>query len=180
MREFFISNEDRAEYESLMQQAWGDNGHTVVTAEAASHMRRLLVEAEQAGRPWASVILDAALASGLQSIGKKWLKNRSLVPVAYDGSLLGSTTTRVGVTHRDAAGSAINEQRLFQFLTWDQLISKQDRVRAQIRAIGISHTAITKLLLLRERFPDSAGPGEALELAGLSVKDYLAADEAAG
>lgn len=62
------SDDDHAEYEALMAEACGDpQGGRKATAETAERIHALLLDAEQAGRRWATQVLDDAVRSGLQS-----------------------------------------------------------------------------------------------------------------
>lgn len=170
----YLSDEERDEYEALMAECCGDpeNGGKRMSI-IAERLRVALVDAEQAGRTWATHTLDDALLDGLAKLGKEWLKTESVVQVNHNGQLMGKAT-RVGRRVRSDSGEVFWQQTLFRDMTWAQLDEWLSNIQSQLHSLGANVTIGRRLFELRDAAPDSIGPGDAAATLGTTIDAWLA------
>lgn len=175
----WMTDEECQEWEAMLAEAHGDasNGGKATKA-MASILRRLLLDAEQAGRRWAASVLDDATVDGLHAMLKKSLKSKSVVPVSYDGRVIGKPM-RVGVRRKRADGTKQWQQALIHDLTWDELAEHLRMINEMIGGLLVNQAVARRLFTLREQFPQTAGPAEACSQLGMTVDEFLASEDAA-
>ena len=162
------SEEERAEYEALMTRVLAA---TESMAERVDLMDRLLADAVQAQRFWASEVERESRRAGYASRIKRHEKERQTVLVAHNGALL--TKPRVIGTTRRVDGRAVAVQTLFDAMTWDELEAKRSDYLVQMRAYDTNIATIDRLLALRDLAPDSATPEEAAAEIGTDIDTWL-------
>lgn len=180
MTRYMLSPEEREEYDALLAEAgFDDNKQVRETAEIGGRMRRLLEDAEQAGKSWARWIIEDDQESGHADRFKKWRKARERVRV-YDprSGTLTSRPAAQSVKHRRSDGHEAHQLTLWREMDWTQLQEMLESSYQRIRSDRINAATAQKLLSLRERAPGTSGPLEACELLGLDFDSYLADAEA--
>jgi len=169
---------DQGELDALMAEAWPPAADSHDTATCARRMRDLLLDAEQAGRPWATTILDRSVILGCESIGKRWAKkhNRVMVPA---GSALASVARRVG-TRRGSPGGPVGwQQCLIETLTWAEIRRAIADIEQQVGTLLVNKEAKARLLALHKLHPTSTCPADAAALEGTTVESVMAGEWAA-
>lgn len=174
----YMSDDERAEFEALLRETIGDpnNGGKFI-GERAVALRDGLLDAEQAGRKWATMVLDDALIDGLSKLAKGWLKRLSVVLVAFDGTVVGKAT-RVGRKVKRNDGTEAWQQALIHDMTWAEVAAWIDNLAAQQRALGATRQMGYRILELQEAVPDSLGPADAARRLGTTVEAWIEASAA--
>lgn len=175
----FLTAEEREEWESMLTDAVGsaDDG-AKVTRRAADALKKLLLDAEQAQKKWAGMVFDEATLRGLQGIARSYMKRQSTVMMSHDGEVIGKAS-RVGIRRKQDDGSQVWQQTLFVDMTWDELAQWLGHIESQVSALLIDKAMVKKIQALRERVPESKGPGDACKKLGTTIKAVLAEDAAA-
>lgn len=170
-----MSREEKNEYEDLMREACGDPAAGVkVTGHIGKRLHELLLDAEQAGRLWARVVLHEDVIHGHQARAKAWLKKQSVVNMAWNGKVVG-VTTRVGVRKRSLNGIEF-AQKLFDQMTWEELADHIETITTQTSALLVNKAAADRLMDLRDLCPSSVGPADAASQLGTTVDAWLATE----
>lgn len=170
----YLTEEEREEYEQLLKECCGDPGNggkriSVIAARLQDGLR----DAEQAGRAWATHILEEDQLAGHANRIKLWLKKESVVLVSHNGEIVGKAT-RVGRKSRNAEGEQVWTQTLFRDMSWDEVEQWLDGIRRQLTALGANVSMGNRLFELRSAVPDSFGPADAAASLGTTVDEWLA------
>lgn len=168
----FITEDEREDYLSLVDEACGDDPRPNTT-EAAPRLRDLLLAAEQAGRPWASLVLDDAQLAGLVTQCRDRLQRRERAIVAFDGEMI-SKPARRSVRARRDTGETFSQQTLFRDATRQEISEMLEREQRQVRASQVTITLLRKLLELLDAVAGANTPGDAAKKLGVSVEEWLA------
>lgn len=174
-----LSPEELADYEELMYQATHlEGGARRPSAEIGPEMLRLLDDAIQAQRPWATWVKEGATLSGLRSHGVKWVNARERLTTALNGVREISKAAARGVRRKDAQGRAVHQQTLWEDMFEDDLAQIARRAGGQILAerenIAIARR-LSDLIARTGRMPVS----EALASIGMSLEEFLGQEDAA-
>lgn len=175
-----LSTEERAEYDALLYEAGYDtDGQRRPSGEIGDRMHRLLADAVQAGRTWASYVIDDDARRGHVSRFKRWDKVRTPMEVNHQ-SVIVKRAAVMGVLRRDVeTGAAYHQQALYADMTWGELVGVLEGAQGRIASDRITAGICKKLLALKLRAPDSMGPGDACGRLGVDMHSYLASEEAA-
>lgn len=165
----------KAELEAIVMEAFGNGGST---AEKGARYERLLLDAEQAQRPWAAAILDKCRRQGLMADGRRRFQRLTEVPVSYNGEIL-SMPKALSRKVRRADGEIVHELRLLEFHTWDDVRDKVRAITTTVRGYEATLVGLVRLLELREKYPESSGPAEACRLAGTTIEAVISGEAAA-
>lgn len=158
--------DERVELDALITEAFGNGG---TTAEKGARFERLLFDAEQAQRMWASRVLDECRRQGLIAYGRREFQRLNTVPVSYNGKVL-SMPLAMSRRQRTETGEVVQELRLIEFWTWDEVIAKARDIGKVIEGYSATLEGLMRLLALRELFPESTGPAQACLLAGTTIE----------
>lgn len=175
-----LSPEEREEYDALLYEAGYDEvGNRLPSRLIGDRMHTLLADAVQAGRVWASYVIDDDARTGHLSRFKKWDKAKHPINVKH-GTVIVPRAAVMGVKRRDpATGAVVHQLALFAEMSWDELVGVLESTQSRIASARITVGMCTKLLALKLRSPESAGPGDACDRLGVDMEDYLVDDEAA-
>ena len=173
--EEFLSSDEREEWAKLLSDAL--NGSRTVDDAAMQRAERYLADAEQAHRPWVRIVVRSFIIAGLRNALTRLAKRESVVLMAYNGQPV-ATTTRIGTKQRRPDGRVEHQISALSVVTWAQLEEWLDMIEQQLAAGLVNQEKGRRLLALRERFPDSIGPGEACGRLGLTIAEYLEDDPA--
>ncbi len=168
------TEEDRAQYELICQQAWAISRSQ---AERTDEFLRLMRDAEQAHRFFAVDSMHTAMRTGAAAQLKSWSDRQRTgrIPVRYDGRVISQRRT-LGTTYVDSEGNAVPTQGLFDFWTREQLEAKAADYAANIRAYRVNLSTIMRLLDLLDGAPGALTPAEAALRLGTTVEDVLVAE----
>jgi hypothetical protein len=169
-----LSPEERVELDSLLSSAL--NGSRNADPAAVDRAEAALVSAEQSGREWPSIVMRQAMRAQLQVELKSIAKDESMAMVDYQGRLIAKTLRR-GVKRRNSDGSMSWQQALINEMSWPEFVNWIDMNAAQIEGLRVNQAMADQLLPLREKFPDSVGPGDACSRLGVSIEDYLTGEK---
>ncbi|MCA1570811.1 MAG: hypothetical protein LC798_10940 [Chloroflexi bacterium] len=163
------SPEEKAEFSELCDKAWvaADS-----TGERVAEFDRLLRDAEQAHRFYASDVAREARRLGLAVILKNWHKAHRRMAFAHNGQMLDRPRI-VGTKITDEAGQMYDVQTLFDYLTWDQIEDKIVAYSRNVKTYRDNIALARKVLALRDLAPSAATPAEAASALGISLDDYL-------
>jgi hypothetical protein len=175
-----LSPEEREEYDALLREAGYDEaGNRRPSGEIKDHMHELLVDAVKAGRTWAGYVIDDDARDGHLKRFKRWDRVRTLMDV-NNQSVIVKRSAVMGVKRRDAETGAIYDQQvLYAEMAWNEVIYVMESAQVRISSDRITVGICTKLLALKLRCPESAGPADACARLGLDMHDYLISEEAA-
>ena len=169
-----LSPEDREERDSALDSALGGGR---VDDRSVDRAEGLLVDAEHMGRPWARVTARSLIRSGLRRMLNERSKAQDVVLMPYRG--VGVTTTkRLGVRRRVEEGRREHQLVLLHEMTWPELEDWLAMIETQIAAAFVNRAKASRLLALREQFPDTAGPTQACQRLGLTIEQFLERDVA--
>lgn len=172
-----LAPEERVEYDELLAKAGLDKfGDALPSGQIGSRMHGLLLDAVQAGRGWASWILADDAEAGHLKRFNAWNKARKKIKTFFNGQIVPKAAV-VGVTKKRDDGSSYWQQSLWQELTWSEIEQKLDEALNQRRSAAINASTARRLLALREKAPDSIGPGAACLALGIDFDEYLASEE---
>lgn len=175
-----LSQEEREEYDALLFEAGYDEaGGRRPSGEIGDRMHALLIDAVQAGRPWAGYVIDDDARRGHLARFKRWDKARHILTVNHE-SVIVPRAAVMGVKRRDpGTGEMVHQQALFAEMSWVELAGVMESAQGRIASDLITVGTCKKLLALALRCPGSSGPTEACERLGLDLHAYLVGDEAA-
>lgn len=159
---------EREEFEELLAEVVDSSPDTTARLDL---LDRLLADAIQAHRPWATEVARSCRREGLAREIKRY-QDRQRVTVAYDGRVLSVPAVQARRVV-DADGAMSYQRELIQFWTWGELKAKrQEAVRsATTYTEKIAH--YDRLLMLGELAPESATPAEAADQLGVSLGEWL-------
>lgn len=163
------SPEEHAEYEALLEEVVSSSRNT---GERLDLMERLMVDAIQAHRPWASEVARSATRHGYAAEIKAHQDRANIVLVSYEGRPLnvpGVQSRRV----RNATGNTTHQRELISKWTWEQIADKRVEAIRTCRSYEAKIAHYDRLLALRELCPDSTTPIEAAERLGINLDDFL-------
>lgn len=170
-----LNSEERAEFDEAIQGALAPSGN--VDSRSVQRFLANLADAEQAHRAWASIVLREAQGLGLYQILRDELKSVALAEsiglFSYSGELL-AVPLRRGRRQRTPEGRLAWQQALFEDFSWGEVIEWLEMIDTQIGALLINRAVGERILSLRKRFPETAGPREACALLETTLADYLA------
>lgn len=163
------SPEERDEYDELLAQVVASTTDTTARLDL---MERLIQDAVQAHRFWASDVERAARRDGFAGEIKRYQdRNRALV-ASETGRVLNVPRVQ-GTVGRREDGQTFHQRALIELWTWEQIATKRaEAIRAQ-RLYGDKVAHYDKLLALRDLCPDSATPADAARQLGINLDDWL-------
>lgn len=162
------SPEECDEYETLLALVVDSSTDT---RERLDTFERLLNDAVQAHRPWATEVSRACRRNGLSGEIRRH-QGRQRVPVSYDGRVLSvpAVQSRRVVT---ASGEVAHQRELLEYWTWDDLRSKRAEAVKAANTYTENIAAYDRLLMLGELAPASATPAEAAAALGVDLGEWL-------
>jgi hypothetical protein len=174
-----LSAEERAEYDDLMYTArFYDDGKSRPSHEIAERMHALLLDAVQAGKPWAQWVLDDDIRAGHLSRSKKWDRVRRYVLTRH-GAVIVKRSAVMAIMRRhpitqepgwfDTEWTDMDTDDLLQVIA-----GARHRLESAKEAVA---TARRLLRLIDESGAETVG--EALEQLGMSIDEYLVLRDAA-
>lgn len=170
-----LSPEERDEYEAVVLEAFGNGG---TTRQKGVRFEQLLLDAEQAHRPWAALLLAETRLQGLIAKGRRDFQRLNEVPVSYEGDVLGMPKA-LSVRKRNDEGETVHQLAMISFHSWDDVIAKARSLGNTIRGYQATQAGLLRLLLLREDYPETDGPAEACKLAGTTIEAVVFGEEGA-
>lgn len=151
----------------------------VDTIEVGTTAQALKVRLEQMcehGDPDAENALRHLLRDGCTKRVRDYAKREHVAPaVTADGRIV-SMSMRGGIARRKAeSGESVVffEQTLFERMTWADFADYVGGLIRQVRSLTDQIRVLQRFQDLKERFPDSSGPGEAARLAGTTLEALL-------
>jgi hypothetical protein len=168
----YLSPEERAERDAALDAALGGGK---VDDNAVTRAETTLYHAESTGRYWARYVSRTLIRSGLRRLLNERAKAESVVLMPYAGNSV-TTTTRLGIRRRTVDGVRSHQLALIQDMTWTELEDWLTMVEMQIAAGMVNRAKATRLLTLREQFPDTIGPGDACQRLGCTVDQFFESD----
>lgn len=161
-----------------IKAAWGDDEvseYEALISDTLTHSRNLrervrflengIVDAQQAGRPWARDLERAATWHGLTAL----IKREARTVVSVRGRSVNAT---VGITRETEDGPEQLQLDLV-LLTRDDLIVTAEWYRSQVGAYNRKIATNAALLDLLEKHAEAVTVGDALEAEGLDLQGYL-------
>lgn len=180
MKRFWWSDDDAAEYDELVAKALREKKTGDRIATFLTGLERALAAHPKASQCipttcWAVAVNSTIRNDGASRILKAEQERRiPRVPVAHNGSLLGTAPHEMGVKVRDEDGQASYQRSLFEFMTWEELRVKRAEFTSMEAAVGINKHTCIKLLTLQGRVAEAANPSQACQALGVTVEDFLA------
>ena len=162
------SPQEREEFDELLTEVITSSNETTARLDLAE---RLLNDAVQAHRPWASEVQRSALREGLSREIKRH-QDRQRVPVSYDGRVLSMPAIQARKVV-DASGSVSYQRELIELWTWQELQAKREEAIRASKTYGEKVAHYDRLLFLRVLAPESLTPAEAAETLGLDLGAWL-------
>lgn len=173
-----LSPEERVEYDEMFYAATHDDlGKRRKPADVGVELLRLLRDAEQAGRQWATWIIDDATLTGLKKSAMRWAGTKEIIQTPV-GERTVTKPAAYGLK-RQAANGAIEQLRL----GWDEMTSADLRQLMESRSTQIEAERDTiaiaaRFVALLER--TGVEPvGDALKSLGITMAQFLADGQAA-
>lgn len=161
---------DREEYLAIVNAAWTCSDKQV---ERLDKFIALIADAEQAQRPWVSIVRTESERIGMGSLLKAQPKIRSVIPISHNGKLL-RKPSMIGAKRRTAEGEQFFSQTLFDYMTVDELREKRAEYLREQVAYGENVAIIDRLLDLIRLVEGASTPAEAAKALGTSVAEWLA------
>lgn len=168
------TDDDRAEHEALMNEAWGAGGTIRRQIDALLSGVR---DAVQAQRAWAEEIEEEALRSGLGDHLKRWRKEANRIR-AKRGDRVVDRPGVVGVRRASPDGVEVAVQLELDLMSLDELQVKRRENMRQIIAYSDNNAVIDALITLVESVPEATNPREAAETLGTTVNAWLMGEAA--
>jgi hypothetical protein len=174
-----LSPEERAEYDALLYDAgYDEHGDRRPSGEIGDRVHDLLADAVRAGRAWAGYVIDDDARMGHLARFKRWDKVRALIEVNHQ-SVIVKRSAVMGVKRRDAeTGASYDQQVLYAEMSWSEVVYVMESAQVRISSEQITVGTCTKLLALKLRCPESAGPADACVRLGIDMQDYLTEETA--
>jgi hypothetical protein len=169
-----LAPEERPEHAGLMAEAGYDEttGRVLPAHVIKQRLVRLLLDAEQAGRKWATYLMRDALANGLHAHWKSWDDAEKKLKFFMNGVIVPARAQR-GVRRRTITGRVEHQRSFWREMSWAEVEQQIDDAEARIAAEGITKAIGFRLLKLRLEAPDSTGPGDACERTDRDFYEYL-------
>lgn len=142
---------------------------TISVSEVTRDLVDRIESAAEGGSGDAVRLMRSLAQDGVQSRVSSRIKNEhGTVRVSTTGKVV-SLPARVGSRAQDTDGVKLRvfQQTLWYELTWDAFIEMVTERRRQIAQLGDKVVGFEQVLPLRDQFPDTLTPGEALERAGI-------------
>ena len=136
---------------------------------ARTRASAMFSDLEEGSNPDLERLIRGLVVDGLVRSANRVLKaTRSTVKLRTNGRVV-SLAARRGVRKVDANGVALRtfQQSLFWELPWDRFLEHVADMERQRNTMGVKIAALYEVVALRERFPQTATPLEACELAGI-------------
>lgn len=181
MEDRFLSPDERAERDHLFVVAGIDpqTNRPRRNDEIKDQLLDALRSAEQAGRGWASWLMEEALRDGLLKAWKRWDDTHNARhTVGLDG-VSHSVASRRGMRSRTEDGRVVYRREQVELMTREDLELGLDGCDARIGAELINREMFLRLLKLMDRAPTARTPVEACELLGEDLDDVLRGEESA-
>lgn len=159
---------EREEFEELLAEVVGSSPDTTARLDL---LDRLLADAIQAHRPWATEVARSARREGLAREIKRH-QDRRRVSVSYDGRVLSVPAVQARKVV-DAAGAVTYQRELIELWTWDELETKRREAVQATRTYTEKVAHYDRLLTLHVLAPASSTPAEAAEALGIDLAEWL-------
>lgn len=160
---------ERREYEALLTAVLTEADST---GERVALMDRLIDDAVQAQRPWATKVEESSRRIGYASEIKSYLKRTRVVVAIRDREVSKPRTIGAKVTNND--GKVVDLQLPFEVLTFDQIRDKRREYLKSIAAFKDNLSMLGRLLDLADAAPGTNTPAEAAVALGIDLDSYLA------
>lgn len=173
-----LTPEERNEYERLVYDAThNDDGTARASSQIGPELHRLLVDAEQAHREWATWVREDAEISGLREVGKKWMREKEVITTRI-GTRTVTKPAAYAIRKQSASGKSAFQPTLWPDMTGVEL--KQLVASAGVRINAERDTIATARRLLDLIEQTGAEPvSVALERIGMSLEEFLDQENAA-
>lgn len=173
-----LDDEERAEYDALFYAALHDEyGKRRKSRDIAPEMHRLLIDAQKAGRKWASWVLDDAVMAGLGSAARRWASIREVIE-----TVIGERIVRKPAAYGIRRARADGKQEFLR-ASWGEMTEADldHLIAARGAQIAAEADTVTIARKLRKLIRDTgkAPVAEALKSIGMSLDEYLATELAA-
>lgn len=162
------SPEERDEFEEMLAVVVASSSDTTDRLDLAE---RLLNDAVQAHRPWATEVQRSALREGLAREVKRH-QDRERVPVAYDGRVLSLPAVQARRVV-SSAGAVSYQRELIELWSWAELHAKRGEAIQASKTYDEKVAHYDRLLMLQVLAPDSTTPAEAADQLGVKIADWL-------
>lgn len=162
------SPQEREEFEELLAAVTSASSGTT---DRLDLMDRLINDAMQAHRPWATEVARAARREGFAREIKRF-QDRQRATVAYDGRVLSVPAIQARRVV-DGSGAVAFQRELIELWTWDELTAKRAEAIQASRTYSEKVAHYDRLLVLRDLAPESSTPAEAAESLGFELGDWL-------
>lgn len=156
-----LTADERAEWEQMLTEAWS---RSTSTALVADDLARMLNDAVQAGRTWASTIQSDALDLGLQKLAKAHRQRQAK-------TTKGPISTTIGVV----GASGQFEQLELVTCTPEQLRAKLEERTKQLKASSRNAAVLRRLIAVCDKHPKAKTLGAALRAESVTLAEVLAA-----
>lgn len=169
-----LDEEERAEYDQLHYLATHEkNGKRRKSADVGPEMLRLLKDAVQARKAWATWLMDDALIDGLRDRANKWARTKEIIETILGGRVV-TKAAAYAIRKRDPESGKSEHQPTF----WQDMSADDVRQLIQSRASQVLSERATialarRVLELIER-TESPSLGVALIRANLTWDEFLA------
>lgn len=177
MKRRHLAPEERAEYDAAYEEAGLDpHGNPRPSDEIKTRLLARLEDAVQAGRRWAGYVMDDALEDGLLKSWKDWNNEQNRMKVIHNGVIVPARAVR-GTRRRDSdTGTVMYQQAFWREMTWEDVRQQLDDARKRIDAEKVTVSIATRLLELKLRCPESAGPFDACDALSVDFEKYIAGE----
>lgn len=167
------SPEDHEEFAGLLDAVFAIPASTERYDAAVG----MLLDAEQAHRPWAHDLVQETLRLGMQQLLRRERDRRASVAVSFDGRVV--TKPRVqSVKRTDDDGEKVEQQSLIDFWTWEEIEAKAAEYLRAAQGFREGWGMCRRLLQLRDRVPGALTPADACAGLGTTVEAWLSEEVA--
>lgn len=162
-------DDERAEFDLAVEMAWraGRNSH-----ERGAEFLRIVRDAEQAQRRWATEVIDSALRDGMWKRLKE--HHKAIAPLLVAFAARTYSMSRIGGVARQTASGTTFEQLAFIDMTREELLAKQDEYETTAFAARRDKYLISRLIALLDQEPTALTPSDAATRLGIDIEEYLA------
>lgn len=143
----------------------------MTTGKRAEKLLAILLDAEQAQRPWATAQLRAATLAGLGGQIKRHMKARCLVSVKRRKA---PSSTVIGVP-RFVNDRVQWHQVTMADATLDELVSYREMLRTNAAGIRANLRNVDRVIDMVEKVPGASTAGQAAASLGTTIEEVLAA-----
>lgn len=169
-----MSPEERDEYDALMYEAGRDtSGKPYPSGEIGPRVHTLLTDAEQAGRQWATWVIEDDTITGHLARYKGWSRKREVVQTPV-GDRVVRRSAVMSLRRKDSeTGERLWQPTFYLDMSRDDLLAVIADARMRINSERITISTGTALVaLLDETSMETVG--DALTLKGLTLEEWLA------